>query len=126
MSTIIPISLLATSVLYLLHRLLPNTTRLTTPYLRDSSIPLPPSIRTNPVKYILHHETVCKTLPCARLPVAAAAERGKETETETETETEEERKETDILTLFLGHSMSTFSSSPTWLGDVASPPLPRR
>lgn len=83
---------LATSTLYLLYRHIHTIPTLTTPYLRDPSIPLPPDVRENLGRYILHHETVCKTLPCAS-PLPGEEEEG------------------DILTTFLRHSMSTFSHS---------------
>lgn len=63
----------------------------TTNYLQDETITIPGSIQRSLGKYIIHHECVRKSIPTASLPSLSNPE---------------------LLTLFLRHTMATFSKYP--------------
>ncbi|PVH90443.1 hypothetical protein DM02DRAFT_19494 [Periconia macrospinosa] len=84
----------AGSALYLayLHiNLSRNVQCQTTHYLQDETITIPKTIQDSSEKYIIHHECARKTIPTASLETSSKPE---------------------MLTLFLRHTMATFSRYP--------------
>ncbi|KAF2741976.1 hypothetical protein M011DRAFT_472627 [Sporormia fimetaria CBS 119925] len=63
----------------------------TTPYLQTSTLSVPNEVQQNPERYIIHHERACKTIARTQIDGVTRAE---------------------ALTLFLRHTMSTFSHLP--------------
>jgi hypothetical protein len=60
-------------------------------YLQDETITVPNTVQNSPERYIIHHECVRKSIPTASLKTSSKSE---------------------MLTLFLRHTMATFSKYP--------------